>query len=49
MYTFAFIPPAILRRWLDFVAERPDHLSSRRYLVLGPELTETLKLSRPSP
>jgi hypothetical protein len=42
------IPPSILRRWLGFVQDRPDLLSSSRYLVLGPELTEILALPEPS-
>jgi hypothetical protein len=42
------IPPTILRRWFAFVRDQPGHLASSRFLVLGPELTETVELPLPS-
>jgi hypothetical protein len=41
-------PEALLHRWFGLVRDQPDRLSSSRFLVLGPELTETLELPLPS-
>jgi hypothetical protein len=48
MHFLSLIPRSILRRWFDLVQDRPDRLTSSHFLVLGPELSEILKLATPS-
>lgn len=38
----------LIRRWFGLVRDRPDHLATSRYLVLGPQIAALLELPEPS-